>query len=547
MKLRYKMLLPPVAMFFVSFSGFVIYQSVSQSAKQASALREQIATITSLAATANSEYIWNVDSAGLERSIASFERLKEVVSIEFVDSQGNTLAGSKPREKLPNLIPASEVILHDGETIGTVNFIFTDHWARIQIRTAITELVVFSLSTFLLMATAIFGIARLIVKPIVFLVGVIKDMAEGEGDLTRTIPVGSRDEVGLLSRYVNQFLGKLRGIVVGLKQIGDRSRNVGTELAASTHQISASSTQMGSTMRSMSGRTDHLHGEIEKSVDNVNGVIHTISTVAGMIEDQAAAINESSAAIAEMIANVGSIERSTESKLALTHNLAEIATSSEGRMKRSVEAIGFIAKSTETISGMIRVINTVANQTNLLAMNAAIEAAHAGEYGRGFSVVAGEIRRLAEQTTANAKSIAGSLGDIVRRIGDAVTLTRETSDSITEVIRGIEEVTGGMSETIAGLKEIAIGNKQITEALEALNRMTEQVRSSGSEMREGMERIGASFKLFSDASNENKRGISEVADGINEVSRAMTSMAELSTENSATITALDQEIAKFRT
>jgi len=547
MKLRYKLLLPPITLFFASFSCYIIYESANQSARNDAALRERITTITELVAAANSDYLWTLDTDGLNRSLASFEKMKEIVAVEIVDSQGVSVARIEREDKQPNLVMGSADIMHEGWKIGAARLTFTDHFARSEVRSMTLEHSLLGLFIFVLMAAAIFGIAQLVAKPILRLVDIVKDMAEGEGDLTKTIDARSRDEVGQLSESFNVFIGKLRTIVVGLKTIGDRSRKLGTDLAASTHQITASSGEMGTTMRSMSERTDFLYGEIGNSTVTVSGVNLTIGRVAGMIEDQAAAVNESSAAIQEMIANVDSIERATESKLSLTRSLGTIAMESDAHMRKNVDAIDGISRSTDTISGMIKVINAVANQTNLLSMNAAIEAAHAGQYGRGFSVVADEIRTLAEQTAGNAKRIAGSLRDIVGQIAKAVTLTKESGESISKIIRGIGDVAGGMDETMAGLKEIAIGNRQITEALNALNKMTEDVRNSGGEMREGMGRIEASFKVVSDVASENKRGIGEVAAGITEVSRSMEMLAELSVENSANIALLDQEITKFKT
>ena len=262
-------------------------------------------------------------------------------------------------------------------------------------------------------------LASYITGPVLGLVTIVKDMAEGEGDLTSEIPVTSEDEVGRLSSHFNAFVGKLRGIVLKLKEVGTSSSDLGASLASNTQEISASTVEISSTMRSMSERTAFLYDEIAKSNTAVEGVNGYIEKVVSMIEDQAASVNESSAAITQMIANVANIERATETKIALTERLRGLAKGSDESMRKDVDAMDDISKSTETISEMIQVINQVATQTNLLAMNAAIEAAHAGDFGKGFSVVADEIRKLAETTASNAKDISGSLGQIISRIKEA--------------------------------------------------------------------------------------------------------------------------------
>jgi methyl-accepting chemotaxis protein len=300
-------------------------------------------------------------------------------------------------------------------------------------------------------------------------------------------------------------------------------------------------------MQSMGQRTAFLSEEIHKSNESVKTVNGNIDKVLSLIDEQAASVNESSAAVEQMIANVGAIERSTESKLEITRKLNSLAKASEESSTKNVREMDEISKSTEVISSMLAVIDDVATSTNLLAMNAAIEAAHAGEYGRGFSVVAGEIRKLAEQTAENSKNISSSIKTIIGRIRHTSVTTSESSRIIQEVIRGIEDVAGGMNETISGLKEISIGNGQITESLTQLNTLTEDVRNSGRLMREGTDSITNSFAHIADVASENKRGIDEISIGVGDISTAIAQLSELSKQNSSNISALDDEMAKFTT
>jgi methyl-accepting chemotaxis protein len=399
----------------------------------------------------------------------------------------------------------------------------------------------------LVVAAVVFVTVTRITRPVLSLADVVKDMSEGEGDLSASIPVRGNDEVALLAGHFNRFLHKLRAIVGSLKAVGAKSQELGGSLASNAQEVSSSTVEISSTMRSMSDRTGHLHGEIARSTEGVGEVNAFIAKVVGMIEDQSAAIDESSAAIEEMIANVGNIERSTEKKLELSQRIEGLAKACDDGMKRNVSAMDEIAQSTAVITDLIGVINSVASQTNLLAMNAAIEAAHAGDYGRGFSVVADEIRKLAEQTSSSSKDAAQTLNTIIRSIGDATRQTRVSSDSISEVIEGIVEVSEGMNETMSGLKEMSLGNRQITEALGQINKMTEEVKNAGREIREGTGRIEESFKSIAEIASENKNGIVEMAAGIGQISEAMADLERLSGENSDNIAVLDREMGKFKT
>jgi methyl-accepting chemotaxis protein len=546
MNLRAKLLIPILSTFIILFSGFTLYVTLSQGAMKRAELAKHMDNQTELIATANNSYVWNLDIGGLEQSLASFMSDQAIVSIDIQDMKGRTLA-EKETEARPRVVSKERTMLHEGQEIGVAKVTFTDHFMRAELSRSVQVQVIFGLIVAALMVVSVAVVANLISRPIMRMVSVAKDMSEGEGDLTNSILVKGTDEVALLSSHFNDFLAKLRSIVSEVKEASARSRALGEELSSNTHEVSSSSVEVSTTMRSMNERTGYLSNQITASNQNVARINAFIEKVVDMIQDQATAVNESSAAIEEMIANITNIERSTESKLELSYALESLAKKADEGMKRNVSAMEEISRSADTISEMIGVINQVASQTNLLAMNAAIEAAHAGDFGRGFSVVADEIRKLAEQTAANAKDIASTLGSIVSGIGSATGMTKDTSDTITQVISGIQDVAGGMKETMSGLKEIAIGNGQITESLSSLNSMTENVKSAGKEMREGTAEIQKSFEAINGIANENKGGIGEMDVGIGQISEAMGKLASLSNENFANIQGIEREMSKFKT
>jgi methyl-accepting chemotaxis protein len=546
MTLRVKLLVPSLLTILLGLSSFAAFQVASQNRKADAAMREDISNFTELITTTNMSYVWNYDTIGLQQSLESMLKNRQICSIEIFDGNGTSMA--KVEEKAPpELIKQEADLLRDGQVVGKAKIVFTDYYVRAEARSVASQIVVLGAILIVIMAVIMTLVSWRIASPIASLAGIVKGMAEGEADLTMRIPVRGNDEVATLSRHFNTFLDKLRLIVQSCKRVGVESGSLGSELAGSARDVSVSSTEISASTSSMSERTGFLGQEVGRSSESVERINAYIARVVDMIQDQAAAVNESSAAVQQMIANVGNIERSTEAKLELVRGLEALAKKLDEGAALNVKAMEETSQSTDVISEMIAVINGVASQTNLLAMNAAIEAAHAGEYGRGFSVVADEIRKLAEQTAVNAKSIKQSIGQVVAGIEKASQVTRDSSGTIGEVIEGISDVAGGMNETLSGLKEMSLGNRQIIESLGALNKMTEDVKASGAGMREGTAEIGSSIKRIIEITDENKSGIEEMVEGIREISSSMERLTDLTNRNSSNIATLDAEMSKFRT
>ncbi len=369
-----------------------------------------------------------------------------------------------------------------------------------------------------------------------------------KGDLTiRMETDDSKNEINILARYFNEFMDMLSGLIKEVKFSINNTKKISTNLSSSSVQSNSAIMEIRTNIEGMRNKTSTLDKEISMSKETIKDVNRFISEVVNMINNQASAMSESSASIEEMSASIQNIAQVSEQKLKITNELEEKANMGENEMRKSMETINRVADSANVIVEMMNVINNIAGQTDLLAMNASIEAAHAGEAGKGFAVVADEIRNLAESTTENSKNISESLKKIINDIKNSEESTTKTSSFFHNIVDGIKGVANGMNEMRNTTQELASGSNQVLKSLSSLVSVTDNVKSSSEEMNDKIKGVETSIISISNISLDVKNGMREVSDGISELSIISKNVSEEGSNNMDSVATLEEQINKIIT
>jgi len=406
--------------------------------------------------------------------------------------------------------------------------------------------VVISVAVLALVIAAALVLSRSISKPIIKVADTLKDISEGEGDLTRSIPVTSNDEIGSLARHFNKTLEKIRNLVVTIKKEAESLHNVGNDLAGNMSETASAVNQITANIRNIKGRVINQSASVSETHATMEQVVANINKLNGHVENQSDNISQASSAIEEMVANVHSV---TETLIKNTVNVNTLKEASEvGRrgLHEVASDIQEIARESEGLLQINAVIKNIASQTNLLSMNAAIEAAHAGNAGKGFAVVADEIRKLAESSGIQSKTI----GVVLKKIKSSIDkITHSTENVLTkfEAIDSGVRIVAEQEENIRNaMEEQGEGSKQILQGIGNVNEITRQVKNGSVKMLEGANEVIQESCNLEKATQEITSGMNEMASGAEQINVAVNHVNEISAKNREGIDILTKEVSRFK-
>jgi methyl-accepting chemotaxis protein len=431
-----------------------------------------------------------------------------------------------------------------------VNWIMLSTVPIKTVMSAVTSLtnftVILAFAALVVAAVVIFFIANNIAKPIVKVSATLKDISEGEGDLTRSIDHKSSDEIGDLARYFNQTLEKIKALIITIKNQAAALFDIGNELASNMTETAAAINEITANVQSIKGRVANQSTSVTETNSTMEQITFNINNLNSHIDAQTSSVAQSSSAIEEMLANIQSV---TQTLVQNTNNVKELAAASEvGRsgLQEVAADIQEIARESEGLLEINAVMENIASQTNLLSMNAAIEAAHAGEAGKGFAVVADEIRKLAENSGEQSKTIATVLKKIKDSIDKITKSTGEVLNKFEAIDSRVRTVSDQEENIRNAMEEQSTGSQQILEAIGQLNEITQMVKNGSTEMLEGSKEVIHESKNLGAVTQEITNGINEMACGTDQINVAISRINTISGENKENIERLVQEVSRFK-
>jgi methyl-accepting chemotaxis protein len=459
-------------------------------------------------------------SAGLYYPVLTDGQVRYVLYLD-IDTSGYFEAEQLLNEPLSNL-------LRESARLNMISF------------TAVIVLLI-------LFAGFIFIIIARMLEPIGFFTKLLASFAEG--DFTVTVParfVKKNDETGAMAKSFSNANEKMRALI---KVIGEQTvslSGIGGELASNMTKTAASVNQITANIKNMQNRTtDQAAGVIETS-GAMEHIMRSLDSLNDTISKQAGSVSQSSSAIEEMLANIHSVVETLVKNTANVNALTESSEVGRADIQTVSSDIQEIARESEGLLEINAVMENISSQTNLLSMNAAIEAAHAGESGKGFAVVAEEIRKLAESAADQSKTTTDVLKKIKASIDTITNSTAVVLERFEAIDNEIKTVSAQDQLIRSAMEGQENGSKQILEAINRLNEITDMVKRESEDMAQRGREVISGANNVEKITKEIAAGMTEMAAGADQINAAVVRVTEISGENRQNIVTLSGEVNKFK-
>ncbi len=428
-------------------------------------------------------------------------------------------------------------VLFTGMTAATILYLYGE-------ATILTIAVTFGQSIIIVIA----GLSMLyiiIIRSLNRIIVEIESKSKNQDISNITFDISRKDELGRIVGGLNNFLSIISKIIMDVKSTAGKNHSLGDNLSDKSDESINAVREISNKISTVSTEIKDLDNDIGNSNNSMDEITNGIHRLSELLINQSESITTSSSAIEEMASSIDSVARITKSRSDATEKLVQMTKLGDSKIKLTESVINNISKRTVEIHSIIALIDDIASRTNLLAINASIEAAHAGEKGKGFGVVAGEIRKLAENTEGNVRKISESLKEITDEINNALATSSESSEAFKSITINVTDVTSGLHEISASMEELAFGKQEILRATTELMSSSHEISTFTGTMKEKTETINntmGTVRSTSAKTLDNMEDVKFAADELNKIFMQVTTLVQ---QNLLNTDLLGQSIGKF--
>lgn len=486
----------------------------------------------------DSDFLAEIDEYYSENTEV-FETAKKTKSGQLISSYYNDLNS----DSVGIVYPLS--IANDTTTWYVTSF--TTEAAANALSTRVVNVLVIAFAIIIAILILVFSfVLTPIIKPLLNTAKILQNISEGDGDLTVQIKNNSKDEAGQIAKYFNKTISKIRENFISIRDNTEQIVEADITMSANMEETAAAIHEIASNISSVKNQTVVSTEIANQTLETVNGMVNLQNDLNHHIESQTQNITESITSIEDMINHINSVFDLVKDNIKSVEALEEQTQKLQDITRKNRETSNEIFSRSDALLQASEVLEGIASQTNLLAMNAAIEAAHAGESGKGFAVVAGEIRKLAEESGIQSKKIT----DVLQWLRDEISVIADAADLSDKEVATSFELTlksKRQEEKILQTMEIQnASNEKILQAVHTIKQEAEIVSDTSRNMLESSQSvIDATYKL-NEVTEMINGSMNEMAAGSSQINNAVQEINDEITQITDNLNILSQNIGNFK-
>lgn len=404
-------------------------------------------------------------------------------------------------------------------------------------------LILFSI---LLLVDIVVLIYNKMINPLNKVRGAVANLSSGEADLTARIPVKSEDEFATLACDVNSFIELLQNLIKELDESQSSLNSVSEDLDRSAQDSASATSQILANIESVRKQSENQSESVKNTSNVLNASAVSVDELSKLIECQNQLMTESSAAIEQMLGNISMVTASVRRMSDGFKTLGITVGDGKTKLGSVDQKVTQIAEQSKMLVQANAMISQIASETNLLAMNAAIEAAHAGDAGKGFSVVAEEIRKLAENSSVQAKNISSELKGITNSIQDVVTLSHDSQTAFGVIVNQLSSTDDIIREITGAMEEQQNASKQIFQSLSNMKDQSSEVSEKAGDMMNGISNVTKDMDKVSQISATILGSMDEMSVGMQQISEASQNVSSLAETTKKNINIMNEKLGQFK-